>query len=50
MQDVSKLLKTVGVDSTVTGPNCDDSFYLNVYGLSKYPKILKILENKPKVK
>jgi hypothetical protein len=50
LEDAKKLMETLGIEPTLSGPNCDESYYLSVFGLERYPKLQKICENKPKVK
>ncbi len=50
LEDVRDLMESIGVGANITGPNCDDSFYLNVSRVEKYPNIHRIAKNKPKVK
>lgn len=50
LRDVRELMISLGVDANITGPNCDNSYYLNVSKIDDYPKLHKIAKNKPKVK
>lgn len=50
LEDLQKLFRTIGVDSSLTGPNCDDSYYLTVSAINKKDELYEIAKNKPKVK
>lgn len=50
LEDTRKMLESVGVESHITGPNYDESYYLNVTKLEEYPRVHKIAKNKPKVR
>lgn len=50
LKDVRILMSKLGVKANITGPNCDESYYLNVSRIQDYPNIHRIAKNKPKVK
>jgi hypothetical protein len=50
IRQVNKMMRSIGIDSNVTGPNCDESYYLNVSKIDQYDELYRIARNKPKVK
>jgi len=50
LQDLQKLLQGIGIESSLTGPNCDESYYLTVSAINEEEKLYQMVENKPKVK
>ncbi|WP_347722109.1 hypothetical protein [Candidatus Nanohalococcus occultus] len=48
--EIKALLADLGICAHITGPNCDDSFYLTVSELSSFSRLLDVVENKRKVK
>ena len=50
MRDIRRLLADLGIDANITGPNCDNSWYVSVYGLDSYPKLQKIAASKTKIR
>lgn len=50
LSDLQKLLETINIESSLTGPNCDDSYYLTVSAIDEEEELYEIAKNKPKVK
>jgi hypothetical protein len=50
VRDIRMLLADIGIDANVTGPNCDNSWYVSVYGLDGYPRLQKIAASKKKIR
>lgn len=50
LSDLQKLFESIGVESNLNGPNCDDSYYLTVPSINDKEEIYEIAKNKPKVK
>lgn len=50
LKDLKRMFRSIGIDSSLTGPNCDDSYYLTVSAINEKEELYEIARNKPKVK
>lgn len=50
LKDVKLMMESLNINTNITGPNCDESYYLNVSLIDRYSKLYEIARNKPKVK
>lgn len=50
LEDLQDLLKSLEIESSLTGPNCDGSWYLTVPSLDSHRKLFEIASNKTKIR
>jgi len=50
LEGMRNLLEDLSIKVSISGPNCDETWYLSVYGVEKHQRLEKICKNKPEIK
>jgi len=50
LEDIKNMMDSMRINSKITGPNCDNSWYLTVSELNAYEKLFQIAKDKKKIR